>query len=347
MAQRLMVARAIMHDPDVLFLDEPTSGLDPQSRLALWDVIGELHQRGQTIVLTTHYMEEADQLCERVAIIDHGRLLALDTPAALKKSIGADTEVRLHAAGDLDALAVELAEHGGRRLGARRRRHRLRLPAGRAAPRCPRSSPTPTTRASRCRTSASRKRRSRRSSSISPEGNSVNSATATAVHSNGVKSPRTSSRRAFGALLLRDLAVLRKEIWMFLGRTVMQPLLLDLRVRVRVPEDRPGHRRRPGRGGVLHAARRRRHRELDDLPGRAVGCAAARPGLRLHPRDRRPRARADAGVGGRVGEGRVGCDPGDHRRARGVRPRHVRPGHAGAPQRPLALPDHAVAARRR
>ncbi len=106
MAQRLMVARAIMHDPHVLFLDEPTSGLDPQSRLALWDVINELHGRGQTIVLTTHYMEEADQLCKRVAIIDHGRLLALDTPEALKKSIDADTEVRLHAAGDLDALAA-------------------------------------------------------------------------------------------------------------------------------------------------------------------------------------------------------------------------------------------------
>ncbi len=113
MAQRLMVARAIMHDPAVLFLDEPTSGLDPQSRLALWDVIGELHQRGQTIVLTTHYMEEADQLCERVAIIDHGKLLALDTPDALKKSIGADTEVRLHASGDLDALARELEQIPG------------------------------------------------------------------------------------------------------------------------------------------------------------------------------------------------------------------------------------------
>jgi ABC-2 type transport system ATP-binding protein len=113
MAQRLMVARAIMHDPDVLFLDEPTSGLDPQSRLALWDVIGELHRRGQTIVLTTHYMEEADQLCERVAIIDHGRLLALDTPEALKKSIGADTEVRIHASGDLEALARELEQVPG------------------------------------------------------------------------------------------------------------------------------------------------------------------------------------------------------------------------------------------
>ena len=131
MAQRLMVARAIMHDPAVLFLDEPTSGLDPQSRLALWDVIGELHERGQTIVLTTHYMEEADQLCERVAIIDHGKLLALDTPDALKKSIGADTEIRLHAAGDLDALARELEQIPGVQSRARRRRDGLRVPARR------------------------------------------------------------------------------------------------------------------------------------------------------------------------------------------------------------------------
>jgi ABC-2 type transport system ATP-binding protein len=109
MAQRLMVARAIMHEPDVLFLDEPTSGLDPQSRLALWDVIGELHANGQTIVLTTHYMEEADQLCKRVAIVDHGRLLALDTPDQLKSTIGADTELRIQATGDLQALATDLA----------------------------------------------------------------------------------------------------------------------------------------------------------------------------------------------------------------------------------------------
>ena len=113
MAQRLMVARAIMHDPDVLFLDEPTSGLDPQSRLALWDVIRELHGRGQTIVLTTHYMEEADQLCERVAIVDHGRLLALDTPAALKRSVGVDTEFRIQASGDVGALARELEQVPG------------------------------------------------------------------------------------------------------------------------------------------------------------------------------------------------------------------------------------------
>ena len=80
MAQRLMVARAIFHRPAVLFLDEPTAGLDPQSRLALWEILGELNREGQTILLTTHYMEEADQLCDRVAIMDHGRILALDTP---------------------------------------------------------------------------------------------------------------------------------------------------------------------------------------------------------------------------------------------------------------------------
>jgi ABC-2 type transport system ATP-binding protein len=110
MAQRLMVARAIFHRPSVLFLDEPTAGLDPQSRLALWDLLGELHREGQTILLTTHYMEEADQLCERVAIMDHGRILALDTPAALKQSVGADTVVTVKTTGDADGLA-ELLTH--------------------------------------------------------------------------------------------------------------------------------------------------------------------------------------------------------------------------------------------
>ncbi len=105
MAQRLMVARAILHRPSILFLDEPTAGLDPQSRIALWEILGELHSEGQTILLTTHYMEEADQLCDRLAIIDHGKLLALDTPARLKQSVGADTIVTVTADGDLDALA--------------------------------------------------------------------------------------------------------------------------------------------------------------------------------------------------------------------------------------------------
>jgi ABC-2 type transport system ATP-binding protein len=104
MAQRLMVARSIMHRPAVLFLDEPTAGLDPQSRIALWEILGELHADGQTILLTTHYMEEADQLCDRLAIIDHGRLLALGDPAELKRTTGADTVITLTASGDLDAL---------------------------------------------------------------------------------------------------------------------------------------------------------------------------------------------------------------------------------------------------
>src|SRR5215210_5389808 len=105
MAQRLMVARAIMHRPAILFLDEPTAGLDPQSRIALWEILEELHAQGQTILLTTHYMEEADQLCDRVAIIDQGRVVALDTPAGLKSSVGADAAVRVSADGDLDELA--------------------------------------------------------------------------------------------------------------------------------------------------------------------------------------------------------------------------------------------------
>jgi ABC-2 type transport system ATP-binding protein len=113
MAQRLMVARAILHRPDILFLDEPTAGLDPQSRLALWDILGELHDAGQTILLTTHYMEEADRLADRVAIMDHGRLLALDSPAALKRSIGADAVVKVSAEGDLAPLAGHLEDLAG------------------------------------------------------------------------------------------------------------------------------------------------------------------------------------------------------------------------------------------
>jgi ABC-2 type transport system ATP-binding protein len=108
MAQRLMVARAIFHRPAVLFLDEPTAGLDPQSRLALWDMLGELNATGQTVVLTTHYMEEADALCARVAIMDHGKILALDTPANLKKSTGADTIVTVKVSKDGEALASAL-----------------------------------------------------------------------------------------------------------------------------------------------------------------------------------------------------------------------------------------------
>ncbi len=96
MAQRLQVARAIAHYPRLLFLDEPTAGLDPQSRLALWEIVQGMRERGITVLLTTHYMEEADSLCDRVAIMDNGRVLVCDAPAALKRSIGADTVIELH-----------------------------------------------------------------------------------------------------------------------------------------------------------------------------------------------------------------------------------------------------------
>src|ERR1700735_2414046 len=84
MMQRLSIARAMMHDPQVLFLDEPSAGLDPQTRLLLWEIIREYSQSGKTILLPTHNMEEADALCQRLAIIDHGRNIALGTPAELK-----------------------------------------------------------------------------------------------------------------------------------------------------------------------------------------------------------------------------------------------------------------------
>jgi ABC-2 type transport system ATP-binding protein len=89
LAQRVQIARAIAHRPKVLFLDEPSAGLDPQSRIAMWEAVRGLRGEGITVVLTTHYMEEADELCDRVAIIDHGKILVQDAPAALKGSVGA------------------------------------------------------------------------------------------------------------------------------------------------------------------------------------------------------------------------------------------------------------------
>jgi ABC-2 type transport system ATP-binding protein len=96
LAQRVQIARAIAHRPGVLFLDEPTAGLDPQSRLALWELVADLRRDGLTVLLTTHYMEEADRLSDRLAILDHGRMLVMGTAAALKRSIDAGTVVQLH-----------------------------------------------------------------------------------------------------------------------------------------------------------------------------------------------------------------------------------------------------------
>jgi ABC-2 type transport system ATP-binding protein len=111
LAQRLMVARALVHTPAILFLDEPTAGLDPQSRIGLWEIVGALHETGQTVVLTTHNMEEADQLCDRIGIMDRGHILALATPQELKQSVGADTIVTVSSEGDLEQLARSLSDH--------------------------------------------------------------------------------------------------------------------------------------------------------------------------------------------------------------------------------------------
>ena len=88
--QRLAVACALVSDPELLFLDEPTTGLDPQARLSLWDIVEKFRAGGGTILLTTHYMEEATRLCDRVAIMDHGKMIALGTPAELIESLGAE-----------------------------------------------------------------------------------------------------------------------------------------------------------------------------------------------------------------------------------------------------------------
>ncbi len=101
MKRRLDLASALVHRPQVLFLDEPTEGLDPQSRAALWEELARVNAAGTTMFLTTHYMEEADRLCRRLAIIDHGRIVASGSPAMLKKEIGADTvTLRLEADGE-------------------------------------------------------------------------------------------------------------------------------------------------------------------------------------------------------------------------------------------------------
>jgi ABC-2 type transport system ATP-binding protein len=105
--QRLSLACALIGDPEMVFLDEPTTGLDPQSRRQTWDIVEALKTRGRTVLLTTHYMEEAARLCDRVAIVDHGRLIALDTPRALVASLGAEHVIEFTTD---DAVAARVSE---------------------------------------------------------------------------------------------------------------------------------------------------------------------------------------------------------------------------------------------
>ena len=109
-ARRLLIARALVHRPDVLFLDEPTAGLDPQTRVNLWDILRVLHKLGQTILLTTHYMEEAEALCDRIAVVDHGKVLAEGTVEELKEGTGTDTVITVRYE---ESVTSALAEHAG------------------------------------------------------------------------------------------------------------------------------------------------------------------------------------------------------------------------------------------
>jgi len=96
MRRRLEIARGLVHGPQIFFLDEPTTGLDPVSRVAVWEMLNKLKEtRGLTILITTHYMDEADRLCDRIAIVDHGKLVALDTPLALKATVPGSSVVEV------------------------------------------------------------------------------------------------------------------------------------------------------------------------------------------------------------------------------------------------------------
>lgn len=110
--RRLTVARSLLNDPEVLLLDEPTTGLDPQSRRVLWGRINELREQGRTMILTTHYMDEADFLCDRIAIIDEGRILAEGTPLELKARYGGVAHVRFTLASDQEAILAKLKAAG-------------------------------------------------------------------------------------------------------------------------------------------------------------------------------------------------------------------------------------------
>jgi len=98
--QRVFIALALINDPEIVFLDELTTGLDPQGRRAMWDLIREIQSQGKTIFLTTHFMEEAERLCDRVAIVDHGKMIALDTPKNLVESLGEESRVLFDAGSD-------------------------------------------------------------------------------------------------------------------------------------------------------------------------------------------------------------------------------------------------------
>jgi ABC-type multidrug transport system ATPase subunit len=313
MAQRLMVARAIFHRPAVLFLDEPTAGLDPQSRLALWEILGELNRDGQTILLTTHYMEEADQLCDRVAIMDHGKILALDTPAGAQAVVGADTIVTVKAAATRGAgascsqqeiegvtrtardrrrrRAARQGRRAARAAGRHRRRERrlrARRPVGRRAePRDRVHQPH--------RQGAARLMTTTTARSAPPGRRIAHRAIAPSRRARDGRQPHRA-----GALILRDLVVLRKHFVEFVIRTLIQPFLLVFVFLYVFPTIGQGV---GGGGGGAESASPpcsspawSGSRSCSRASRRSPAAVA---GVRLHARDRGPRAGAVPDLAGR------------------------------------------------
>jgi ABC-2 type transport system ATP-binding protein len=131
--QRLFIALALLPDPQLVFLDELTTGLDPQARHAIWDLVRSVREQGKTVFLTTHFMEEAEKLCDRVAILDHGKLVALDTPAALIHNLGAEERVVFSVEGALPA-GFEKALPAGARLEVHGTQVTVHAKNGREAP---------------------------------------------------------------------------------------------------------------------------------------------------------------------------------------------------------------------
>jgi ABC-2 type transport system ATP-binding protein len=131
--QRLFIALALLPDPQLVFLDELTTGLDPQARHAIWDLVRDVRAKGKTVLLTTHFMEEAEKLCDRVAILDHGRIVALDTPAALIRGLGAEERVVFSLEGTLPA-GFEKALTGGAQVEVQAERVTVRGRNGRKLP---------------------------------------------------------------------------------------------------------------------------------------------------------------------------------------------------------------------
>ena len=347
MAQRLMVARAILHRPAVLFLDEPTAGLDPQSRIAMWDIVGRLHDDGQTIFLTTHYMEEADELCDRVAIMDHGRILALDTPEGLKASTGADTVVVVIVEGHVDGFVARLrdgidgiaaldidegrrapatARHGWARPGDRRRSGRRRRQPARhldqqADPRDRLHQPH--------RQGAARLM----TATVTPSAPSAPAP----IASHATRSTFHAGRAALWGLMLRDLTVLRKSMREFIPRTILQPFLLCFVFLYVFPKIGQGV------GGGGGAAGQSTFATI--LVAGVVGLSINFQGIQAvalplvqeigYTKEIEDRALAPAaGVAGRGCQGALGSDPRARRRAHRV-PDRRRRAHRRHPRPPL------------